>query len=198
MAQGYVVWPYAVLLAVIVMGRGVATATPRPVLLARILLVLYLGWLAGETLFPLPVTASAAHSGAAIHPGGILSDVNLVPLNSIRELLGLGFHWQTARILAGNVVVFVPFGVLLPSVVPRLAAWARVVLTGMALSLSIELTQLAVSLMLGYSHRITELDDVLLNVAGMALGFAAWRLLPSARRVAADLDATVAPTRDRC
>jgi len=38
--------------------------------------------------------------------------------------------------------------------------------------LGIELAQLAVSLALGYSYRVTEIDDVLLNFVGVLLGFA--------------------------
>jgi len=43
--------------------------------------------------------------------------------------------------------------------------------------LTIELSQLAVSLVLGYSYRVTEVDDVLLNFAGVLFGFALFVLL---------------------
>jgi glycopeptide antibiotics resistance protein len=180
--QAHVVWPYAVLVAVIVMRRGVAVATPRLTLLARILLVLYLGWLAAPT-------------------GSVVAHVDLVPFSSVRELLGLGLHWQTVRILAGNILVFAPFGALLPIAVPRLATWKRILPAGLALSLSIELGQLAVSLALGYTYRLTEIDDVLLNVAGVLLGFGACHVLPVARvapSASADCPAVVAPPRERC
>ena len=69
------------------------------------MLALYLGWLAGETLFALPVTAAALRAGVAAHPGGGLH-ANLVPFSSIGHLLSLGWHWPTVRLLAGNVIVF--------------------------------------------------------------------------------------------
>jgi glycopeptide antibiotics resistance protein len=67
--------------------------------------------------------------------------------------------------LAGNIAVFIPLGFLLylslPSSQRRLAA---VILIGAALSLTVELGQLALP------GRTTALDDVLLNALGTAFG----------------------------
>ena len=181
MIEGYVVWPYTALLAAIVFGRGVATATPRPVVLARVVLALYLGWLASMAFFPLPLGSTADAARQAVAPncadlspgaGGVLAAVDLVPLTSIRQLLGLGLTWPSIRILVGNVVLFVPIGLLLPLVTPRrLAAWPSLIMIAFAVGLTIELGQLAGSLALGYPYRVTELDDVLLNAAGVVLGW---------------------------
>ena len=43
--------------------------------------------------------------------------------------------------------------------------------------LAIELSQLAVSLALGYSYRVTEVDDVLLNFVGVLFGYALFVLV---------------------
>ncbi len=189
MLPGWVVWPYAVLAAALVWRRGVAAATPRRTLAAQVALALYLGWLAGETFFPLPVTAAALHAGATVHPGGGLH-ANLVPFSSIGHLLALGWHWPTIRLLAGNIVVFVPFGLLAPTACAGLGTWRRVLLAALALSVSIELGQLVLSLQVGYSYRVTEIDDVILNVSGVLLGFGARRALEThaAGRRAADTD----------
>jgi glycopeptide antibiotics resistance protein len=170
---GWVVWPCALVAAAIVWRRGVAAATPRRALAARIALALYLGWLAGETFFPLPVTAAALHAGIAAHPGGGWH-ADLVPFRSISHLAGLGWQWPVIRLLAGNVCVFVPFGVLLPMAWAGMARWRRVALAALALSVSVELGQLTGSLLVGYSYRVTEIDDVILNVTGVLLGFALW------------------------
>jgi len=42
---------------------------------------------------------------------------------------------------------------------------------------AIELSQLSISLVLGYSYRATELDDVLLNFIGVPLGYAVFSAL---------------------
>ena len=54
------------------------------------------------------------------------------------------------------------------------AMWRRVMFTALVVSASIELGQLARSLLAGYSYRVTEIDDVILNVSGVLLGFALW------------------------
>ena len=42
------------------------------------------------------------------------------------------------------------------------AMWRRVMFTALVVSASIELGQLAGSLLAGYSYRVTEIDDVIL------------------------------------
>ncbi len=127
------VWPYAVLAAALVWRWGMAASTPRRTLAARVVLVLYLGWLASETFFPLPVTAAALCGGAVARPGGGLH-ADLVPFGSIAHLLALGLHWPTVRLLVGNVVVFVPFGLLMPIAWAALATWRRLLVAALALS----------------------------------------------------------------
>ncbi len=176
MLPGWVIWPWAALGAVLVWRRGVAGATPRDALAARVALVLYLGWLAGETFFALPVTAAARQAGAAAAPGGGWH-ADLVPLRSIGHLLGLGWRWPAVRLLAGNVLVFAPFGLAVPAAWRALATWRRMFLAGLCLSVTIELGQLAMSVLVGYSYRVTEVDDVILNVTGVLLGYALWSAL---------------------
>jgi glycopeptide antibiotics resistance protein len=180
---GWVVWPWAALGALLVWRRGLAHAAPRGVLAARVALVLYLGWLAGVTFFALPVSAAARQAGAAAAPGGGWH-ADLVPLRSIGHLLGLGWCWPAVRLLAGNVLVFVPFGLAVPTAWRALASWRRMLLAGLCLSVTIELGQLALSVLVGYSYRVTEVDDVLLNVTGVLLGFALWSALRQSRSAA--------------
>jgi glycopeptide antibiotics resistance protein len=51
-------------------------------------------------------------------------------------------------------------------------SWPRALLAGVAFSGAIQLAQLAVSLAVRYWYRMLDVDDVLLNVAGVQLG---WR-----------------------
>jgi glycopeptide antibiotics resistance protein len=71
--------------------------------------------------------------------------------------------------------VFVPFGLLMPLIFPRLASLRRMALAGLLFSLAIELSQLAVSLAVGSWYRMTDVDDVMLNVVGVLLGYALFR-----------------------
>jgi glycopeptide antibiotics resistance protein len=175
----WVVWLFALPAATIVWRWGAAPT--RAARAARVALVLYLGWLAGETFFALPVTAAALRAGAAAAPGGGWH-ADLVPFRSIGHLLGLGWRWPSIRLLGGNVLVFVPFGLLVPTAWAGLAARLRILAAGLCLSVTIELGQLVVSVVVGYSYRITEVDDVLLNVTGVLLGFALWAALRAGAR----------------
>ena len=172
MLTGVVVYPAAVLLAALVAWRAARSGQPAFVVALRALFVLYLGWVAGATLFPLPVRPGVAELEAA----GRGVTVDLVPLASIRDVLH-GTLFSQVWILGGNVLTLTPFGFLLPFAAPRLATWRRMALAGVLFPLAIELSQLAVSLVLGYSYRVTEVDDVLLNFAGVLFGFALFVLL---------------------
>jgi len=168
-----IVYSVAVVVAIIVGWRAATRGLTARQVAARIALVLYVAWMVGETLFPLPLGGHL--TAAELDPVQRLFDrlnaPNLVPLRAIRETAALGWGWPAIRLLAGNVLVFVPFGLLLPAIWPRLARLARVALAGLAFSLAVELSQLAVSLAVGYWYRMTDVDDVLLNVAGVLLGY---------------------------
>ena len=81
---------------------------------------------------------------------------------------------------AGNVALFLPFGFLLPLLASRMDRWWRTVGAGFALSAAIELTQLAFP-----GLRRPDVNDVLMNTLGAALGFAAYRLAVGFRARAA-------------
>lgn len=134
-------------------------------------LVLYLGWLFAATLFPIPLDHGSSGAGLS----GSLNHPNATPLAGIRDTLAAAGVWPRVRLLAGNVLVFVPFGVLLPLALPKVAVTRRVLLAGLVLSGGIELAQLVISLLLGTWYRMSDIDDVLLNVIGVMLGWAGLR-----------------------
>lgn len=63
-----------------------------------------------------------------------------------------------------NIVLFLPLGFLLPLIWPNYNRFWRILIFGAALSLLIELSQLL-------NIRSTDIDDLLLNTMGVALGF---------------------------
>jgi glycopeptide antibiotics resistance protein len=170
---GAIVYPVAFVAAIAVAWHGVARHRPWWQVTAAVLLVLYIGWVIGATLFPIYLEGRSAPEELV----STLNHPNLVPLRSIRETLALDGVWQRVRLLAGNVVVFSPFGLLLPIIWPRLARFWRMALAGLLFSAGIELSQLGLSLVLGYWYRMTDVDDVLLNVTGVLLGYGLLRLL---------------------
>lgn len=129
---------------------------------ARLLAGLALAaWLAGGLLFAL-VPAHPA-------PGQVV-DHNFVPLDTIRIWLANPESGFWIRQMVGNLLLLLPIGLLGPIVFPWMDRWRRVLLVAALLSLSIELAQLWIP------DRAADVDDVMLNVAGAALGYAILRL----------------------
>ncbi|MBR7185342.1 MAG: VanZ family protein [Clostridia bacterium] len=100
--------------------------------------------------------------------------INLLPGRTIAEfwhdLRGGARVWAIIQ-LFGNVIMFVPLGLFIPAVFPRAAAFWRTVLWSAVTVLSIELIQLFT--LLGS----LDIDDLILNLLGAAIGYALYRLL---------------------
>ncbi|MET8151947.1 VanZ family protein [Actinoplanes sp. NPDC049668] len=74
-----------------------------------------------------------------------------------------------------NVIMFIPFGVLLPLLRPRLDAVRRLAVRAATASLAIELTQFALGMTLG-SRRTVDVNDLIANTGGALLGLLILRL----------------------
>ena len=73
--------------------------------------------------------------------------------------------------LAGNVVMFVPFGAFLPAMWPKLQKAWKAIAVGFLCIIGVELLQLFT--LLGKC----DVDDVLLNMTGIIAGYGFWRLI---------------------
>lgn len=100
--------------------------------------------------------------------------VNLLPLVNL-------FDYDSKRDLLlnviGNAAMFVPSGIVLPIVYKRLNTFWRVLLTGIGMSLCIELIQLP------FSARATDIDDLILNTIGVIVGYGIVALIRCARKI---------------
>lgn len=107
----------------------------------------------------------------------IAAQLNLVPFRTLRlfaNLLASGVrsHIRMAVInLGGNIIMFIPLGVLLPKVFPKLASLPRVLLTTAAIIAAVEILQLFT--LVG----CCDIDDLILNVLGAAIGYGLHKLL---------------------
>lgn len=109
------------------------------------------------------------------------SHVNLIPLGSISELGRPELRADVMGQVVGNVLLFVPFGMLLPMTATRFRTLKSLFTTGLLVSAGIEIAQLV--FVLGrLMDRAADVDDVLLNTLGAVLGFAIWLLLSRALR----------------
>ena len=88
--------------------------------------------------------------------------INLVPLVN---LLDYETERELVLNLVGNFLMFVPSGILFPSLYPKLRSFGRTALAGFLMSLSIELLQLP------FAVRASDVDDLILNSLGVVLGY---------------------------
>ena len=107
----------------------------------------------------------------------VTQQLNLVPFRTLRlfaHLLdsGVRAHIRMAVInLGGNVIMFIPLGLLLPKVFPKLSSLLRVLLTTAAIITVVEIIQLFT--LVGSC----DIDDLILNVAGAAIGYGLHKLI---------------------
>lgn len=92
---------------------------------------------------------------------------NLVLLREIRRFVIYRKQLGAAAFfnLAGNVLIFVPFGFLLPVMSRKLKGFFNVLLLSLGLSLIVEVVQLAAQV------GSFDVDDLLLNTIGGVLGY---------------------------
>ena len=69
-----------------------------------------------------------------------------------------------------NVIMMEPFGLLVPLMWPRMGSLRRIAMPALAASAAIELVQLVLGLTLG-SRRTVDVNDLIANTAGAAIGF---------------------------
>ena len=92
---------------------------------------------------------------------------NLIPFKEISRFLTyrkqLGFAAVFLN-LAGNILIFMPFGFLLPTMNRKLRGFFRVILRGFELSLGVECVQLITK------TGSFDVDDLILNTVGCVFG----------------------------
>lgn len=99
---------------------------------------------------------------------------NLTPFREIRRFIvyrrTLGWFAVLSNLL-GNVLAFVPFGMILPMLTPKCRNFFHIVLLGVDFSLFVETIQL-ISKVGSF-----DVDDLILNTLGAALGYLTYRLI---------------------
>jgi glycopeptide antibiotics resistance protein len=121
------------------------------------------------TIFPIPVAGQEYYR---ITRG--LTEDNVVPFSTILFQLS---HpaFTSARQLIGNSIVLMPLAVYAPELWPRLRDWRWFAALALGFAVGIELTQLAGSLLEGFTYRVTDVDDAIMNATGAVVAFFVWR-----------------------
>lgn len=152
--------------------RGHGLSFQREILL--LIFVVYLSGLAAVTLLPnhSPRVVAEGTGGIELRPdlASLTCSSAILPGGSDR-----GFCVRNAR---GNVMLFLPLGILIPLVWTRLRFW-KGLQVAIAISFGIELVQYLSSAW--GSYRAADINDVILNGTGAGLGLALVSLLRSLR-----------------
>ena len=94
--------------------------------------------------------------------------INLVPIVHLLDYPKFG---EAMLNLIGNTTMFIPVGVIWPSVYKKLDTPIKVIAAGAGFSLCIEILQLP------FYDRVSDVDDLILNTLGYVIGYGVYRLV---------------------
>ena len=98
--------------------------------------------------------------------------LNLAPFEWLRHPYEMGMERMASQLVL-NILMFVPFGLLLPMVFPRLRACWKTLLAALGITVLIEVLQY-------FTGRSADIDDVIMNVLGAVMGYGLFALLNKA------------------
>ncbi len=105
-----------------------------------------------------------------------LGTANFEPFKTIKMYIDYSYKLNSVENLAGNLLVFVPFGFLFPYVAKEGERFFVMLLNAFVFVLGIEMFQLF------SAFGAFDVDDILLNCVGACLGFGSYRLIQHWRR----------------
>ena len=146
---------------IMIMAFAVCLLIPNIMNHNKFILKKYERWWLSGTLFWIFIILSATLIGR---------QVQAEPRKNLEFFWCLRLALQTGKFrywgdIIGNILLFVPLGLLIPLAFPQLSNWYIVLFCGMILSVSIELIQYFARL------GILELDDIFHNTCGTVLGY---------------------------
>lgn len=127
------------------------------------------------TLFPLPVQKSVIEIRRS--PNYPNREHNFMPIADLLKIVKLADFRTATKIIGGNILLFIPLGLLLPVLTSKLNSLKAIILCGFLGSCIIEGLQLLISCLLGFNYRSVDVDDIILNTFGAVIGFWLLRLI---------------------
>ena len=98
--------------------------------------------------------------------------INLIPFVN---LLNYEIYKEMLINVIGNTTMFIPLGIVWPCVCKKLDTHFKVIAAGVGFSLCIEILQLP------FFDRVTDIDDLILNSVGFAVGYGIYRLVKTVK-----------------
>ena len=145
---------------------------PRKVLW-RLLFAVYILFVIKVIIFKYPMeqlrAIAATWQRSVILEG--LGTANFTPFKTIKMYIDYAYKLNSVENLAGNILVFVPLGFLLPMLSNECRQFYAVMLNAFTFVVGIEVFQLF------SAFGAFDVDDILLNCLGAALGYGCYRIL---------------------
>lgn len=145
--------------------------------LVSFIFYIYVLALIGVTLFPI----SIIFNGRAAYTDAIA--VNYVPFKSIANSVSeVGHDAFKIKLLienvGGNFILLMPLGFLLPVLIRKANSFKKVLIICFLVSLSIETLQFLEDFLgIAFYYRIADVDDLILNTSGAAVGYGIYTFL---------------------
>ncbi|ARU61274.1 hypothetical protein CBW65_09920 [Tumebacillus avium] len=125
------------------------------------------------TIFPIPIHDNVLE---ILREGNIEPPNNWVPFESISQMLTNASTQVATKQILGNLLLFLPFGFLLPLLGGRVIKAYQVLGLGLVASFLIEGFQQLIGLIINFNYRVFDIDDCLINTFGTILGYMLFRL----------------------
>lgn len=122
------------------------------------ILYIYLLFVLKYTIFPIPIYGGLAD---VMRKTNFLSGINLFPFNSLDYLM--------SKQALYNILLSIPFGFGV-SYIAKINR-KNILTLGIAFGFTIELLQLIISALLGFTYRNIDINDIILNFAGVIIGY---------------------------
>ncbi len=104
-----------------------------------------------------------------------ISAINHIPFIELTKLWGYGYIWSFTYNVLGNIIWFMPLGMLLAIKYPQWSKW-RIIRLGTLISFSIELLQFC------FMTGIADVDDLILNTIGTWVGYWVYQSITKMKR----------------
>ncbi|MGF7400821.1 VanZ family protein [Thermoanaerobacterium thermosaccharolyticum] len=98
-------------------------------------------------------------------------NVNIVPLKDIIILMRTQPINIVIKNVVGNIILFIPFGFFVPIIYRNMNKFNYTLLLGLCFSVFIEIVQFIIDYLTKYPNHTSDINDVLLNIIGLVLGF---------------------------
>lgn len=94
--------------------------------------------------------------------------VNLIPFRTIKNYIRYSGFLHTMINIVGNIIIFVPFGILIAAIFPKTRKFSCIFLISVCTSFFVEFIQFFIG-------RSVDIDDLMLNVCGSMIGYFIWK-----------------------